>query len=258
MIAAMRSLIVMLALAVGTTVVALPALAAETAHTPPDRAWSFEGIFGTYDRVASQRGFLVYDQVCAACHALEFVSYRSLQALGFSEEQVREIAAGKFVTDGPDETGEMFERPGRPSDAFVRPFANDAAARFANGGALPPNLSTIVKARHGGADYVHAVLTGYEDAPAGVTVPEGMSYNAYFAGNQIAMTAPLFEDAVEYPDGAVASVEQMASDVAVFLTWASHPDLEARKSLGLKVFLFLLVLTALGYASKRKVWRRIH
>ncbi|MEQ8369768.1 MAG: cytochrome c1 [Alphaproteobacteria bacterium] len=250
----MRSLFIGLVVAA----MAVPALAAEEAHSPPAREWSFEGIFGAYDRAAAQRGFLVYDQVCAACHALQYVHYRSLQEIGFSEDQVREIAAARFITDGPDETGEMFQRPGRPSDAFFQPFANEEAARFANGGAAPPNLSTIVKARHGGADYLYALLTGYEDPPADLTMQAGMNYNSYFAGGQIAMAPPLFEGMVDYADGTQATVEQMASDVSTFLTWASHPELEARKSMGLKVILFLLVLSALVYATKRKVWRQIH
>lgn len=234
------------------------ARAAEEAIKPPQEHWSFEGMFGTFDRAALQRGFQVYNQVCSGCHSLRLLAYRNLVGIGFSEDQVKKIAAEKEVQDGPNDEGEMFGRPARPSDHFVKPFPNENAAKAANNGALPPDLSLIIMARKGGPDYVYALMTGYGDAPAGMKIAEGMNYNAYFAGHQIAMPPPLSEDAVEYADGTKASVEQMAEDVATFLTWASEPEMEQRKNLGIKVLLFLVVLTALLYAVKRQIWSRVH
>ncbi|MCC6468533.1 MAG: cytochrome c1 [Alphaproteobacteria bacterium] len=234
------------------------ARAADEEPVPPHRHWSFSGMFGTYDRAALQRGFQVYKEVCAACHVMRFLYYRDLAALGFNDDEIKAIAAGYEVTDGPNDQGEMFKRPGRPSDRFVPPFANDNAARAANNGALPPDLSLITKAREHGADYVHALLTGYKDAPAGFTLPEGMNYNTYFPGHQIAMAPPLNEGAVTFADNTKASVDQMAHDVATFLTWAAEPEMEARKEMGIKVILFLVVLSGLLYAVKRKVWKGVH
>jgi ubiquinol-cytochrome c reductase cytochrome c1 subunit len=224
----------------------------------PHQEWSFQGLFGTYDRAALQRGLQVYKEVCAACHSLSLVRYRNLEAIGFSEDEVKAIAAEATIMDGPDDDGEMFERPGRPSDAFVPPFPNDNAAKAANGGALPPELSLMTKARVGGPDYTYAILTGYHDAPADVELQPGLNYNAYFPGHQIAMPAPLAEDGVEYADGTPATVDQMAHDVTTFLAWAAEPELETRKQTGVKVLLFLIVFTGLLYATKRKVWAKVH
>ena len=232
-----------------------PATASE--GTYPERNWSFDGVFGNFDRAALQRGFQVYQEVCAGCHGVKYIAFRNLTEIGLSEDQVKAIAAEYEVEDGPDDDGEMFERPAILSDIFPLPFANDNAARASNNGALPPDLSLIAKARTGGPDYLHALLVGYEDAPDDVMLNEGMSYNRYFRGNQIAMPPPLDEDAVEYTDGTPATVDQMASDVVNFLMWTAEPKLEVRKRMGIKVILFLLVLTALFYASKRKVWSRI-
>ena len=223
-----------------------------------EQEWSFNSLFGTYDRAAAQRGFLVYKNVCASCHGLRLVAYRNLMDIGLSEDEVKAIAAEYNVLDGPNDSGDMFERPATPADKFVSPFPNDAAARASNGGALPPDLSLIVKARVGGPDYLYGVLTGYVDPPADVTVREGLYYNAAFPGHQIAMPPPLFDDAVEYTDGTPATVDQMAHDVTQFLAWAAEPNLEARHRMGVKVLLFLLVLTALAYAVKRKVWASVH
>jgi ubiquinol-cytochrome c reductase cytochrome c1 subunit len=178
--------------------------------------------------------------------------------IGFTEEQVKKIAAAKQVTDGPNDQGEMFQRPGQASDRFVSPFPNDNAARAANNGALPPDLSLIVKARKGGANYSHALLTGYKPPPPDVKLPDGMSYNLYFPGNQIAMPPPLSDGAVEYADKTKATVDQMARHVSTFLAWAAEPELEARKRIGVKTLLFLLVLTGMLYAVKRKVWADVH
>ncbi|TNE39585.1 MAG: cytochrome c1 [Alphaproteobacteria bacterium] len=216
------------------------------------------GLFGTYDRAAAQRGLQVYREVCAGCHGLKRVAFRTLMDLGFSEDEVKAIAASYEFTDGPDKDGEMFQRPGKPFDKFPSPFANENAARASNGGALPPDLSLIAKARHDGDDYIYSVLTGFEDAPAGFEVPEGKHYNAYFPGHNIAMPPPLSDDSVEYSDGTKATLDQEAHDVSVFLTWAAEPKMEQRKQTGLKVILFLLVLAGIFYAVKRKVWSDIH
>jgi ubiquinol-cytochrome c reductase cytochrome c1 subunit len=242
-----------LALALGLFA-ATPAHAAGEAIAIPDRKFSFDGIFGTYDRASAQRGFQVYKEVCAACHSMRLLSYRNLRELGLTEAQVEAIAAGYQITDGPNDEGQMFERAGRPADRFRRPFANDAAARAANNGALPPDLSVIAKAREGSADYLFALLTGYVDPPAGVTLMDGMHYNKYFPGNQIAMGAPLNPDQVDYADGTKATVEQMAHDVSTFLQWAAEPELEQRRALGVKIIIFLTILAGLTYAVKRKVW----
>lgn len=234
--------------------------AAEAAEgaKPPAQHWSFSGIFGTFDRAAQQRGFQVYKEVCAACHAVNMLSYRNLHAIGYQEDDVKAIAAQAKVMDGPNDAGEMFERAGRPSDKFVRPFPNEKAARAANNGAYPVDLSMVVKARPNGADYVFGLLTGYGTPPADVKVAEGMNYNAYFPGHQIAMPPPINPDGVTYQDGTKATVEQQARDVVTFLAWSAEPELEARKQMGLKVLLFLIVMTGILYAAKRKVWAGVH
>ncbi len=233
------------------------ALAVEVKH-PPARDWSFSGVFGQFERAPMQRGLQVYREVCSACHGLRLIAFRNLAALGYDEDEIKAIAADYTVMDGPDEEGEMFERPGRPTDRFPSPFANDKAAAAANNGAVPPDLSLMAKARDDGPNYIHALLTGYVEPPTDFEVIEGASYNPYFPGNQIAMAAPLFEDAVEYADGTPATVEQMAADVTTFLMWAAEPSLEERKSMGIKVMLFLLVFTGVLYAVKRKVWADLH
>lgn len=238
--------------------VAGPSMAAGDSKAPKSPGFSFQGPFGTFDRGELQRGFQVYQEVCSGCHAVKYLAFRNLPQIGFSEDQAKAIAAEYEVTDGPDDEGEMFQRPGRLADHIPSPFANDNAARAANNGALPPDLSLIVKARTGGENYLYSLLTGYEDPPSEVELPEGMSYNPYFAGHQIAMPSPLVEDGVEYADGKAASADQMARDVTTFLTWAAEPDLEARKGMGIKVMIFLILLTALLYMVKRKVWRDIH
>lgn len=242
-----------LALAIGLFAAA-PAHSAGEAVPIPDRKFSFDGIFGTYDRASAQRGFQVYKEVCAACHGMRLVAYRNLRELGLTEAQVAAIAAQVEIKDGPNDEGQMFERPGRPADRFRSPFPNDAAARAANNGALPPDLSVMTKARAGGADYLFALLTGYVDPPAGVTLMDGMHYNQYYPGNQIAMGAPLNPDQVDYADGTKATVEQMAHDVSTFLQWAAEPELEQRRALGVKIIIFLTILAGLTYAVKRKVW----
>lgn len=231
------------------------ASASSEAPTPPAVDWSFNGLFGTFDRGQLQRGYQVYAEVCHSCHALSLMAFRNLQQIGFSEEQVAQLAAQFEVQDGPNDEGDMFMRPARASDHVPSPFANEQAARFANNGAYPPDQSLIVKARKGGADYIHGLLIGYRDPPPeGVTLNEGMHFNEYFPGHQIAMAPPLSDGRVEYTDGTEATLDQQAKDVTAFLTWVSEPTLEERRRLGISVILFLIVLTGMLYALKRQIW----
>ena len=223
--------------------------------------WSFKGITGKFDRSSLQRGYQVYNEVCASCHSMNLLSYRNLGEEGgpeFSVDQVKAIAANFEVTDGPNSEGEMFTRPGRPSDKFVSPYQNAQAAMAANGGAYPPDMSVLVKARKGGADYIYSVLIGYEEAPAGFELEDGVYYNKYMYGNKIKMAKPLAEGSVSYADGTEATESQMAMDVTTFLTWASEPHLEARHQTGFKVIMYLIILTILVYLSMRRLWSRIN
>ncbi|PWS37932.1 cytochrome c1 [Falsiroseomonas bella] len=249
-----RNLVGALVLGAAAALNAAPARAAGEAIALPDTRFSFEGLFGTFDRGSLQRGFQVYKEVCSACHAMKQLSYRNLLEIGLTEEQARNIAAQFQVVDGPNDQGEMFERPARLSDRFRRPFANEQAARAANNGAYPPDLSVIVKARAGGADYIHALLIGYTEPPAGFNLMDGMNYNAYFPGHQIAMPNVLNPGQVEFADRTEATVDQMATDVATFLAWAAEPELEQRRQMGVRIILFLIVLGGLTYAVKRKIW----
>jgi len=235
------------------------AYAAGDALPPKDVTWSFDGIFGTYDRAAAQRGLQVYKQVCSGCHGLRLVAYRNIMDLGYTEDQAKAFAKEYQVQNAePNDEGEMFTRPARPSDRFVSPFPNEQAARAANNGAYPPDLSLITKARADGPSYTYSLLTGYQDVPEGVEEREGLNYNPYFPGNWIAMAQPLYEDGVEYTDGTKATVDQMAKDVTHFLAWAAAPNLENRKSTGLSVMMFLVVFTGLLIAVKKKVWSDVH
>ncbi|MGB0624962.1 MAG: cytochrome c1 [Alphaproteobacteria bacterium] len=240
-----------------TAVMSSASFAAGDAKAPEDRDWHFEGIFGTVDRASAQRGLQVYLEVCSGCHSLKHVAYRNLVDLGFTEAEIKVIASGFDVTDGPNEEGEMFERAAIPSDRFVSPFPNEEAAKAANNGANPPDLTLQVKAHPGGADYLHALLTGYADPPVGTEVPAGLNYNTYYAGNFIAMAQPLYEDGIEYADGTPATVDQMAADVVNFLQWAAEPEMEQRKKTGFKVVIFLIILSAILYAGKRKMWANV-
>jgi len=220
----------------------------------PEQNWSFSGLFGIFDKSSAQRGFQVYREVCSGCHGMRLMSYRNLSALGYNENELKALAAQFEVKDGPNDDGEFFTRPGRPSDKFVSPYENENAGRAANGGAYPPDLSLIVKARPDGANYLHALLIGYEEAPKGVKVPDGMYYNKYYSGNLIAMPQPLYEDGVDYFDGTKASEKQMAKDVTAFLAWAAEPEMEERKKLGVTVVLFLFIFSLLAYFSMKQVW----
>jgi len=221
--------------------------------------WSFKGVFGTFDRASLQRGYQVYQEVCSGCHSVQHLSYRNLSEKGgpeFSPEEAKAIAAQFEVTDGPNEDGEMFTRPGRPSDKFVSPFQNAKAAAAANGGAYPPDMSVLVKARKGGADYIYSLLMGYEEAPAGYELDDGVYYNKYMPGNKIKMAEPISDGIVEYIDGTEITKAQISKDVTTFLVWAADPHLEARHRMGFKVFFFLFILLTLVYLSKQKVWSR--
>jgi ubiquinol-cytochrome c reductase cytochrome c1 subunit len=255
---------------------AAPALAAESQRAAKDISYSFEGPFGTFSRGQLQRGYKVYKEVCASCHSMRLLTFRNLADAGgpeFTEEQVKALAATFQVQDGPDESGEMFNRPGLPSDRFPSPFANEQVARAANGGALPPDLSLMTKAREGwtgtfrqlangigGPEYVYSVLTGYEPEPPELAAekPPGRYYNPYFAnGHWISMPPPLSDGQVTFDDGASNTVENMARDVSAFLAWTAEPKLEQRKALGFQVMIFLVVFSALVYLAKQKIWSGI-
>ena len=225
---------------------------------PKEMKWNFDGFFGSIDKQSTQRGYQVYKEICSSCHTLNLVAYRSLTDIGFSEDEVKQIAAEYNVTDGPNDDGEMFERPALPSDKIVGPYLNEKAARSANGGAYPPDFSLIAKARHAGPSYIYSLLNGYQEAPEGFTSVEGKYYNPYFEGRQIAMPAPITEDGqVEYKDGTFASKEQMTIDVVNFLQWAAEPETEARKKMGVRTMIFLLILLAILIAAKKAVWKTI-
>ena len=223
--------------------------------------WSFNGFFGKFDRASLQRGYQVYKEVCASCHSMSLLSYRNLAEKGgpeFTVEEVKAIASQFEVTDGPNNDGEMFQRSRKPSDRFASPYPNQNASRAANGGAYPPDMSVLVKARPGGSDYIYSVLMGYEEKTSeNIKLEEGVYYNKYMTGNKIRMASPLSEGVIEYTDGTKASQEQMAKDVVSFLTWAGEPHLEARKELGFKSVIYLLILTILVYLIKKKIWLRI-
>lgn len=269
-----------IALVLSFGLVAGAGMAAEEGETPhypithPRHVdWSFGGPLGKWDLGQLQRGLKVYQEICSACHGLDYVALRNLQDLGYSEEQVKAFAAEYTVEDGPNEEGEMFERPALPTDHFPAPFPNQAAAAYANNGAAPPDLSLIAKARapergfptfifdvftvyaENGPDYIYSLLTGYQDPPPGVEVPEGTYYNPYFvAGPSLAMAPPLSDEMVTYDDGAPETSEQYAKDVAAFLMWAAEPHLVERKEMGFQVFMFLIIFAVLVYLTKKRVW----
>jgi len=225
---------------------------------PKQMQWNFDGVFGSIDRASAQRGFQVYKEICSSCHGLKLLAYRNLQEIGFSEAEVKQIASEYSVSDGPNDDGEMFDRPGLPSDHFVGPYANDNGARAANGGALPPDLSLIIKARHDGANYVYSLITGFAQAPEGFQMAEGKSYNPYFEGRQISMPAPISDDGqVDYKDGTFASKEQMAIDVVNFLQFAAEPEMERRNKMGVRTMIFLGVLLVILIVAKKLVWKNV-
>ena len=253
----------------------------ETPHYPLKKPvpqdWSFAGPFGTYDQGQLQRGLKVYREACAACHSLELVPFRNLEALGYSPEQVRAFAAEYEVEDGPDSNGDMFTRPAIPSDYFPSPYPNPETAAASNNGAVPPDFSLIAKARavergfptfifdiftqyaESGPDYIYGLLTGYEEeAPEDFEVQPGTYYNPHFiAGAVLAMPQPIFDEQISYEDGAPETIDQYARDVTAFLAWAAEPHMEARKRMGFNVMVFLALFGALVYLTKRKVWSKL-
>jgi len=257
---------------------ALTARAQEAAATPPKQRWSFAGPFGQYDPEQLQRGFKIYREVCSTCHSLKLLSFRNLAdpgGPGFTEAQAAAVAATFQVTAGPNDQGQMFQRAGKISDYFPPPFPNDQAARAALGGGLPPDMSDLAKARtyeegfpgfivdaftmyqEQGPDYIHAIINGYTNPPAGFTIPPGTYYNKYFPGGAIKMPPPLHDGQVQYTDGTPATLDQYGRDVAAFLMWAAEPKLDERKQLGFQVMIFLIVFTGLLYFTKKKVWHAV-
>ena len=252
----LRSLIIILII----SIFPINLTAAERTHELLNPGWSFKGFFGKFDRASLQRGYQVYSEVCAACHSMKYLSYRNLYEPGgpeFSKEQAKIIASQFELTDGPNSDGEMFTRAARLSDNFVGPYENMQAATAANGGAYPPDMSVLVKARKGGADYIYSLLLGYEEPPEGIILDEGVYYNKYMAGNKIKMSNPLSEDIVTYLDGTKATEEQMARDVTSFLAWSAEPHLEARHKIGFRALVYLFIMTVLVYFSMKKLWSRI-
>jgi len=233
-------------------------------HEEPSIArqdWSFNGVLGKFDRAQLQRGYHVYSLVCANCHSMRLLSYRNLGERGgpqFSKEAVEILASKVQISDGPDEKGNMFQRPARPSDRFRMPYANDQAARAVNNGALPPDLSVMAKARPAGPDYIYALLTGYREPPADMKMTPGMHYNVAFPGHQIAMMPPLVDGVVPYTDGTEKTVDNYAKDVSAYLMWAAEPKLEERHNLGARIMVFLAVFAVIMFLAKRAVWSRVH
>jgi ubiquinol-cytochrome c reductase cytochrome c1 subunit len=274
-----RSLLTALALAVSLSGLATATAYAQLEATaPPRQQWSFSGPFGTYNPEQLQRGFKIYREVCSNCHSLSLLSFRNLAEPGgpdFTEAQAAAIAASFKVTDGPNDKGQMFQRPGKLADRFPPPFPNDEAARAALGGGLPPDMSTLAKARtydegwdgflidpfrmyqEQGPDYIHAIINGYVPMPKGFPLPPGTYYNEYFPGHAIKMPQPLRAGQVKYTDGTPETLDQYGRDVAAFLAWASEPKLDERKRLGFQVMIFLIVFTGLLYFTKKKVWHSV-
>jgi len=273
----------LLAAVLGVSVLVLPAVAQEHEHhsTAPERqSWSFAGPFGTFDQAQLQRGYRVYREVCSNCHSMKMVAFRNLADAGgpgFTEAQVKALAAEYKVKDGPNDSGDMFDRPARPSDYFPSPFPNEQAARAANGGALPPDMSVLAKARtfkrydwfpadvlnavadvitqyqEQGPDYIVGIMNGYAEPPKGLEL-NGMNYNTIMPGNKIAMAKPLSDGQVDYTDGSPKTVLQYSRDVSAFLMWAAEPKLEDRKRTGFRTLMFLLVFAGLVYFVKKRIW----
>ena len=278
----MKTMHTLKVLALATALVVPTAVLAQDEHShetppPPRQSWSFAGWFGKYDPAQLQRGLKVYKEVCSACHSMSMVAFRNLAdpgGLGYTEAQAAALASEYKIKD-LDDSGQPIERDGRPADYFPAPFPNEAAAKAANGGTAPPDMSTLAKARtyergfpwfvldmivpyqEQGPDYIHAILTGYKDAPKGFTVPPGGHYNEYFPGHSIAMPPPLQDGQVTFDDGAPNKLDDEARDVAAFLMWAAEPHLVQRKRMGMQVMIFLLVLTGLLYFTKKKVWKAV-
>ena len=258
----MRSILKLFA-AIAVATVALPGAGHAAGDAPEIEAqeWSFAPPFGHFDKAQLQRGYKVYQFVCANCHSMNLLSYRNLGepgGPGFSEAAVKALAAQAQVEDGPDDMGKMYMRAGKPSDRFRAPYANKHAARAANGGAYPPDLSVMAKARPHGPDYLYALLTGYEEAPHDMKMSKGMHYNAAFPGHQIAMPNPLSDGVVEYTDGTEPTVKNYAKDVSAFMMWAAEPKLEERYKVGARIMLFLIVFAVILFLTNKAVWAPLH
>jgi ubiquinol-cytochrome c reductase cytochrome c1 subunit len=247
-----------LLLALAATASTSAAYAAGDAKPPRQMHWSFDGMLGTVDKQSAQRGLQVYKEVCSACHGLKRIAFRNLADIGFTEAEIKALAASYQIKDGPNDDGDMYERPGIASDYFPSPYTNEQQARATHNGAYPPDLSLIIKARHDGANYLYSLLTGYEAPPADVQLGAGQYYNPYMPGHKIAMAQPMADGQVSYEDGTQASLDQMSRDVVNFLQWAAEPEMEHRKQTGLKVLFFLAVFTGFMFAAYRKLWRNIH
>tara|TARA_Y100000590_G_scaffold438988_1_gene562446 strand:- start:29 stop:805 length:777 start_codon:yes stop_codon:yes gene_type:complete len=223
----------------------------------PNHKWSFEGLTGTYDKASLQRGYKVYREVCSGCHSMKLLYFRDLIDIGFSSEEVKAIANEYTVIDGPDDEGNMYERPGKASDRFVGPYLNDQEARASNNGSYPPDLSVITKAKKNGINYFYNLLLGYKETPENFEMYEGMYYNLWVDGHQIAMPAPLYDGSVEYDDGTQNTLPQLAEDVIAFLQWSAEPELDERKNLGIKVSLFFIIFGFIIFLTKRRLWKNI-
>ena len=233
---------------------ASPVWAAGSGGVLKQAEWSFSGPLGTFDKASMQRGFQAYREVCSGCHSLDYIAFRNLADLGYNADEIKAIAAEYEVEDGPNDEGEMFMRMAVPADHFPAPYPNENAARAANNGAYPLDLSLIFKARPNGADYLYSLLTSYEEAPADVSVPEGMYYNAAYSGHLIAMPQPLYGDDVTYAGGADSSVDAISKDLVNFLAWTAEPAMETRKRTGVAVLIFLVLLSGLSYGAMRFIW----
>jgi len=272
--------ILALAAAIGTPLAVTAQDSQQHSHEtppPPRQSWSFSGPFGKYDQAQLQRGLKVYKEVCSACHSMQMIAFRNLAdpgGPGYSEAQAAALASEYKIKD-IDDSGQPTEREGRPADYFPSPFPNEAAAKAANGGVAPPDMSTLAKARtyergfpwfvfdmvtqyqEQGPDYIVAILTGYKEAPHGMQMPPGGHYNEMFPGHSIAMPPPLQDGQVTFDDGAPNKLQDEAKDVAAFLMWAAEPHMVARKRLGFQVLIFLIVLSGLLYFTKKKVWKEV-
>jgi ubiquinol-cytochrome c reductase cytochrome c1 subunit len=257
MIVFRRALIVVVALGAVLLIARTGDFGGDTAP-PPARDWGFAGPFGRFDRAAAQRGFQVYAEACANCHSMKYLHYRDLSGIGLSDAAIKTFAAGVTVPVGFDTQGNVVSKAATPASWFRSPFPNDDAAREVLNGALPPDLSLIVETYSNGPDYVYAVLTGYADPPAGVTLADGMSYNEYVPGHQIAMPRPLNDGQISYTDSTPSTVARNAQDVVTFLAWAAHPEMDERKHLGLGVVVYFLAMAGVTFALKRRIWADVH
>ncbi len=243
-----------------STISSINANSAGQNHPLLKQDWSFQSFFGKFDRASFQRGYQVYTEVCASCHSMKHLYYRNLAEQGgpeFSVEQAKAIASNFEVVDGPNSDGEMFTRSAKLSDKFVMPYSNVEEAKLANGGAYPPDMSVLLKARSGGADYIYSVLLGYEDPPEDMILDDGVYYNKYMYGNKIKMPKQLYDDLVTYADGTPATPEQMAKDVTTFMAWTAEPKLEERHKFGFRAITYLIILTILVYFSMKRIWSRV-